>query len=1017
MKRIFSGIMLTLLLMSMLSLAFNVQLVRADRTVSGKVTESDGVTPIAGVSIEALQQGDLVVAGTTTATNGTYSLSLASGSYKLCASAAGYVTAIRPVVSVTTGTITVDYLYLAIPPDIALSFAPATQCNRTYGGTSTDIAFSVVQTGDGGYAIAGYTYSFGAGEHDFWLVKTDAAGNMQWNRTYGGTSNDFARSVVQTGDGGYAIAGYTDSYSVGYDDFWLVKTDSSGNMQWNKTYGGTGNDIAYAVIQTSDGGYALTGETTSYGTGGDFWLVKTDSSGTVQWNQTYGGASGDVAYSLVQTGDGGYALAGHTESYGAGNYDVWLVKTDSSGTVQWSRTYGGADNDVARSVVQTGDGGYALAGYTDSYGAGGYDFWFIKTAPSPGVDRQIVQQGQNVNFHVVAKNEGTKTETFNITAYYNNTAIETKTVTNLEPNTETTITFIWNTTGVPLGNYTLSAYAHPLPGETETTDNTFIDGTVEVIHPWGDWTHYHDYTEIINTLLYLNTTYPSIVDVFSIGKSWQNRDIYCIRLTNESNTHPKPKVFFVGYHHARELISAELPLYFAVEAATTFSTNETITHMLNYSEIYIVPALNPDAFAAVEQNEWHRKNVHPYDEDDDTLLDEDPPDDEDGDGYIEDLFYWNGTYYEFIRWEGIDDDTDGSLNEDWVGGVDPNRNYGYQWNATCDTGSPNPFAEDYRGPAPFSEPETQAMRDLALQHNFKYAISFHSGAEVIGYPWGYTNTPTPHDATFGEVAGNLSALVGEVPYGQSGLYMYTMSGSWDDWMYANRSTLAFTCEIYTNESAWQYEPGPDPDTYWEKGVFQFFNPDPNDIEAVIQKWLPVFTYIAKRAITEAFDIATTDITPMKTVVGQGYTMSINVTVTNQGDFIETFSVIAYANATQIETREITLASGNPTTVTFTWNTTGVARGNYTITAHANPVPGETDTTDNIFIDGIIYVGIPGDVNADGKVNVKDIFAVAKAFGSQCGQPKYDPNLDINGDCKINVKDMFTTAKNFGQEDP
>jgi hypothetical protein len=287
--------------------------------------------------------------------------------------------------------------------------------------------------------------------------------------------------------------------------------------------------------------------------------------------------------------------------------------------------------------------------------------------------------------------------------------------------------------------------------------HTFYKAT----HPWGNWNHYHNYTEIVNTLLYLNDTYPNIVDVFSIGKSWQNQDIYCIKLTNESNKHPKPKLLFVGYHHARELISAELPLYFAVQAATNFGTNETITRMLNYSEIYIIPALNVDGFEAVSQNEWQRKNLHSFDEDNDGLLDEDPPDDEDGDGYIEDLFYWDGTNYYFIRWEGIDDDNDGLLNEDWVGGVDLNRNYGYQWDAQCQSGSPNPWDEDYRGPAPFSEPETQAIRDLALSHNFKYAISFHSGAECIGYPWGYT-TEDQHQTTpkFEEIASEIAQLTG-----------------------------------------------------------------------------------------------------------------------------------------------------------------------------------------------------------------------------------------------------------------
>jgi len=363
-----------------------------------------------------------------------------------------------------------------------------------------------------------------------------------------------------------------------------------------------------------------------------------------------------------------------------------------------------------------------------------------------------------------------------------------------------------------------------------------------------DWTHYHNYTEIVTILHDLNETYPDIVDVFSIGKSWQNRSIYCIRLTRENASYAKPKVLFVGYHHAREPISAELPLYFALYAAENYGVNETITHILDFCEIYIIVALNVDGFDAVRLNEWQRKNARPFDEDEDGLFDEDPPDDEDGDGYIEDLWLVQDEQWDFVGWEGIDDDIDGQLNEDWVGGVDLNRNYGYQWNATCDSGSPYTWAEDYRGPSMFSEPETQALRDFALNHSFKYAVSFHSGAENIVYPWGYTNQPSPDDQVFRQVAANLSALVG-APYEQSGAW-YTTSGVWDDWMYGNRSALAFTCEIFGNDSAWQYEPGPSPDTWWEKGIFQAFNPEPTQIESTVLRWMPTFAYICNVTIHE-----------------------------------------------------------------------------------------------------------------------------------------------------------------------
>jgi len=253
--------------------------------------------------------------------------------------------------------------------------------NQTYGGTSGDYAWALVQTADGGYALAGGTDSFGAGGHDFWLVRTDADGTMMWNRTYGGTDVDGAYALLQTADGGYALAGRTNSFGAGNEDFWLVKTDAAGTMQWNQTYGGTDVDVAYALVQTADGGYALAGYTKSLGAGkGDFWLVKADAAGNMMWNQTYGGTDVDGAYALVQTGDGGYALAGYTGSFGAGAWeDFWLVKTDSAGNMQWSKTYGGALTDIANALVQTADGGYALAGYTGFLEGFETDFWLVKT--------------------------------------------------------------------------------------------------------------------------------------------------------------------------------------------------------------------------------------------------------------------------------------------------------------------------------------------------------------------------------------------------------------------------------------------------------------------------------------------------------------------------------------------------------------------------------------------------------------------------------------------------------------
>jgi len=436
------------------------------------------------------------------------------------------------------------------------------------------------------------------------------------------------------------------------------------------------------------------------------------------------------------------------------------------------------------------------------------------------------------------------------------------------------------------------------------------------------------------------------------------------------------------------------------------------------------------------------KNVHPFDEDQDGLLDEDPPDDEDQDGFIEYLEMWNGTAWEFVQWEGIDDDDDGLLNEDWVGGVDLNRNYGHAWNESCDSGSLDPHAEDYRGPSPFSEPETKAIRDLALNHDFKYAISFHSGAESIVYPWGHTTDPTPHDNIFREIARDLSELV-KAPYMQAGAW-YTTSGVWDDWMYGNRSTFAFTCEIFTNNTAWRYEPGPYPNSYWWKGVSQLFNPNPSEIETVTLRWMPVFTYISNRAITESYahDIAVVNVTPSKTIVGQGYCLSINVTVQNQGEFTETFNVTVYANITVtngdvgpdrtvyrlsdltiyssmtvVGTQTISLEAGASTTLESVWNTTGVKKDYYTIIVSLDTVPGEVDIEDNRLIDGQICVTIPGDIDGNVMVDIYDLVNICVAYGSRKGDSQYDPNLDINCDGKIDIYDVVIACANYGKTDP
>jgi len=251
---------------------------------------------------------------------------------------------------------------------------------KTYGGTNLDRARYIQQTFDGGYIVAGITYSFGAGGEDFFLVKTDAYGNVQWAKTYGGTNSDFRLRVQQTSDGGYIVVGETYSFGVGFTDIILIKTDANGNLQWAKTYGGGGFEGDTYVQQTSDGGYIITTGSTSFGVGGyDVLLIKTDANGNLQWAKTYGGGGNEGAIYVQQTSDGGYILLGGTTSFGAGSYDLLLIKTDANGNLQWAKTYGGGGFEWTSHAQQTSDGGYIVAAWTPSFGAGGYDAFIIKT--------------------------------------------------------------------------------------------------------------------------------------------------------------------------------------------------------------------------------------------------------------------------------------------------------------------------------------------------------------------------------------------------------------------------------------------------------------------------------------------------------------------------------------------------------------------------------------------------------------------------------------------------------------
>jgi len=263
---------------------------------------------------------------------------------------------------------------------------------QRYGGNDPDECYSVRQTSDGGYILGGYTYSFGAGNKDFWLVKTDANGRQLWSKTFGGGGEDECRSVQQTSEGGYILAGTTESFGAGWHDAWIVKTDPNGKELWSRTFGGEGEDRCYSIDQTSDGGYILGGDTSPHESGGsDFWLVKTDAKGNRLWSRTLGGENDEFFHSLQQTSDGGYILAGFafSWSWSGGENGILLMKTAAKGDSLWSRTFGGKRAGSYPSVRQTSDGGYILGGYTWSSGVGTPDHSNMYLVKTDGNGKQL----------------------------------------------------------------------------------------------------------------------------------------------------------------------------------------------------------------------------------------------------------------------------------------------------------------------------------------------------------------------------------------------------------------------------------------------------------------------------------------------------------------------------------------------------------------------------------------------------------------------------------------------------
>jgi hypothetical protein len=299
---------------------------------------------------------------------------------------------------------------------------------RAYGGSKVDIARSVDQTSDGGYLVAGYTASSDGdvntftGGDDYWILKLSSSGQIEKSYVYQGSKSDNAKCARQTFDGGYIVVGYSQSNdnnvpgNKGKTDYWIVKFRVDGGIEWKKTLGGKNEDYAESIQQTADSGYIVCGFTSSVdgditeNKGGfDYWVIKLSKTGVVEWQKTYGGEGDDQAFSIVQTTDGGYAIAGQTASLTGdvtgtkGSSDAWIVKLATDGTIEWQKSFGGSVADNTNSIEQTTDGGYIVAGNTSSNdgdvtGAkGANDYWVLKLTAQGNLDWQKTYGGSSID--------------------------------------------------------------------------------------------------------------------------------------------------------------------------------------------------------------------------------------------------------------------------------------------------------------------------------------------------------------------------------------------------------------------------------------------------------------------------------------------------------------------------------------------------------------------------------------------------------------------------------------------
>ena len=947
-------------------------------------------------------------------------------------------------------------------------------------------------------------------------------------------SNGFLIWNYTTGDAVYSSPVVADGkvFIGSYDNKVYALNASSGSHIWNYT---TADDVDSSPAFFDGRVYVGSRDNKVY--------ALNASSGALLWSYT----TGSGVFSSAVVADGKVFI---------GSYDgkVYALNA-SSGALLWSYATG----SWVYSSPAVADGKVYIGSWDRKvYAFGSHDIAISSVATS------IAQayEGQIVDINVTAKNEGTETETFNVTAYFNITAIETKTVTNLAPSSETTLIFNWNTTNVTPGNYTIKAVASTVRGEIDTADNTYIDGSVKVIkspvahftysptspltgetitfdaslstpdggtiisYEWnfGDGTP--NATGMITTHTYTdNGTYAvtltvtdddGLADTCSQNITVLNRPPIA-SFTESATTVPTDTVITFNASYSYDL-DGYIVSYFWDFGDSANGTSVTTEHAYADNGTYIVTLTITDddgatAVATATKIISNRVPTASFTENATTvytgeIIHFNASESFDPDGYIA-SYFWdfgdgtnatgviivhsyadNGTYIvtltvtdddgatastsaiktvlnrapvasftesatTVLTNESIDFDASRSYDSDgtivsffWDFGDNTNATGVSVSHAYTNNGVYTvtlTVTDDDNATASAQATKTILNR-LPVANFTESAETVYDGETII------FNASASYDLDgmivnyfwdFGDGTNTTGVRVSHA-YSDDGIYIVTLTVTDDDSAVAtataaktilNRAPVAsftesaetvFLGETIMFDASGSYDPDGAIVTY-----FWDFGDDTNATGVTVNHtYLYDGTYTLTLTVTDDDnvststsaiktvrtrpDIAVTNVTVSKNVVGQGRSVQINVTIINEGDYTETFNVTVYANTTAIKTKEITLASKNHTTIIFTWNTTSFSKGNYTIKAIADSLLGEIDIEDNTSTDGWVIIALVGDVNADGIVDIADIYLITLAYGTTPGQPRYNPNYDVNDDNIIDIADIYIAALHYGE---